>query len=201
MFDNSVSQFASVQHSSKMMASSVSTAPVVDSPLVSIVVAQSVSIVSNTTMSTRKIVTPALFNSYVFLDLETTGLISPEDPMCRITELSMWGIEREEFLNCNGTKKMPRVTNRLNMCVYPSKPIHPMASKKSKLDNQNLSHQSQFDEDVGNVVLSFLNRLKKPLCMVAHCGFKFDFPVLKSEIANVGKVCLNSLWCVLELVF
>jgi hypothetical protein len=38
--------------------------------------------------------------------------------------------------------------------------------------------------------LSFLNRLKKPMCMIAHYGFKFDFPILKSEIANVGKVLL-----------
>jgi hypothetical protein len=38
--------------------------------------------------------------------------------------------------------------------------------------------------------LSFLNRLKTPMCMIAHYGFKFDFPILKSEIANVGKVLL-----------
>ena len=151
----------------------------------------SISVVETTSISA--VVTPALFNSYVFLDLETTGLILPEDPKSRITELSMWAIERQQFLNCNGTKKIPRVTNRLNMCVYPSKQIHPMASIKSKLDNVNLSHQSQFDEDVGNVVMSFLNRLQKPICMVAHYGFKFDFPVLKSEMANVGKVRLN-IW-------
>ena len=148
----------------------------------------SISVVKTITSIAAVVSTPARFNSYVFLDLETTGLILPEDPKSRITELSMWAIERQQFLNCNGTRKIPRVTNRLNLCVYPSKQIDPMASIKSKLDNVNLSHQSQFDEDVGNVVMSFLNRLQKPICMVAHYGFKFDFPVLKSEMANVGKV-------------
>lgn len=53
---------------------------------------------------------------------------------------------------------MPRVTNRLNLCIDPSRPIHPVASDMSKLDNVNLSKQSKFDEDVFNVLVSFLNR-------------------------------------------
>ncbi|XP_046647706.1 three-prime repair exonuclease 1-like [Daphnia pulicaria] len=81
------------------------------------------------------------------------------------------------------------------MCVDPSKEIHPMAATKSKLDNLNLSHQSPFDEDVANTVLSFLNRLKKPMCMIAHYGFKFDFPILKSEIANVGMDFSEDVFC------
>jgi DNA polymerase III epsilon subunit-like protein len=171
------------------MAASSSTVPVMISYVGIAVASASVVNVVPPVSTLRLVSTPATFNSYVFLDLETTGIITTEDPTCRITELSMWGIEREQFLNCNGNK-MPRITNRLNMCVDPSKEIHPMAATKSKLDNLNLSHQSPFDEDVANTVLSFLNRLKKPMCMIAHYGFKFDFPILKSEIANVGKVLL-----------
>jgi hypothetical protein len=87
---------------SMMASSSVSLAPEVAN-LVSVDFA-SISVVKTITSISAVVSTPARFNSYVFLDLETTGFITPEDPKCRITELSMWAIERQQFLNCNGTK-------------------------------------------------------------------------------------------------
>ena len=124
-------------------------------------------------------------NSLVFFDLETTGIPAYHAP--RITELSFCAVERSQFLY-GKSKEIPRVTNRLNLCIYPSRLVDPFATDKTKLDNYNLEHQSKFDEDVFNVIFGFLNRLKKPVCLIAHNGFKFDFPILKSEIAKLGKV-------------
>ncbi|XP_057369139.1 three-prime repair exonuclease 1-like [Daphnia carinata] len=131
-------------------------------------------------------------NSLVFFDLETTGIPAFHSP--KITELSFCAVERNQFLH-GQPKQVPRVTNRLNLCIYPSRLVDPVASDKTKLDNYNLEHQSKFDEDVFNVIYSFLNRLKKPVCLIAHNGFRFDFPILRSEIAKLDKELPDEIFC------
>ncbi|KAI9555225.1 hypothetical protein GHT06_017740 [Daphnia sinensis] len=131
-------------------------------------------------------------NSLVFFDLETTGL--PADHPARITELNFCGVDRMQFMECK-SKKMPRVTNRLNLCIDPSRPIDPVATDLSKLDNRNLGKQSKFDADVFNVIVSFLSRLQKPICLIAHNGANFDFPIFKAEIAKFGEKFPQDLYC------
>lgn len=124
-------------------------------------------------------------NSLVFFDLETTGIPAYHPP--RITELSFCAVERTQFIDSN-PGVIPRVNNRINLCVYPSRLVDPVATTKTKLDNYNLEHQGRFDEDVFNIIFAFLNRLKRPVCLIAHNGFQFDFPILMAEISKLGKV-------------
>lgn len=124
-------------------------------------------------------------NTYVFIDLETTGLIN--DPPVRITELNFCAIGKSQFLQ-GMSREIPRVSNSLNLCINPTRSIHPTATRLTKLDLTNLEHQSEFNEDVFNNIFSFLNRLKRPICLIAHNGFKFDFPILRAEIDKLGKV-------------
>jgi DNA polymerase III epsilon subunit-like protein len=79
----------------------------------------------------------------------------------------------------------------LNLCIKPTKTIEPKAAEITKLDNCNLDHQSQFDEDVANIIVSFLDRLKKPICLIAHNGLKFDFPILKAEFFRFTTVLVR----------
>lgn len=125
-------------------------------------------------------------NTLAFFDLETSGL--PAFQKTRVTELSFWAIERSHFLETK-PKAIPRVMNRLNLCVYPFTQIHPRATEITGLDNYNLEHQTPFNDETANIVLSFLNRLKRPVCLIAHNGSQFDFPLLKAEIEKLGKVC------------
>ncbi|KAK4011625.1 hypothetical protein OUZ56_020742 [Daphnia magna] len=128
-------------------------------------------------------------NSLVFFDLETTGLKEPQ-----ITELSFFSVEKSQFLNSQ-KGKIPRVTNRLNMCINPSKKIEPKAAEITQLDNRDLEHQSKFDGDVCDIISSFLNRLRKPVCVVAHNGMKFDFPILKAEFARMKQALPADILC------
>ena len=71
--------------------------------------------------------------TFVFFDLEGTGLT--DNP--RITEIAMIAIHRasgEEMIykarknlwapgTADGPPDLPRVMNKLNLCVYPMKPI------------------------------------------------------------------------------
>lgn len=128
---------------------------------------------------------PLVCSSLVFFDLETTGIPAQHHP--RITELSFCSVERSQFITCP-IGQLPRVTNRLNLCIYPSRRVELEATQKTLLDNWNLEHQGRFDEDVFNLLDSFLRRLKKPVCLIAHNGNNFDFPILKAEINKLGRV-------------
>ena len=50
------------------------------------------------------------------------------------------------------------------------------------LDNYNLTGQSKFDKNIGNLLNTFLSCLPSPVCLVAHNGSQYDFPLLKAEL-------------------
>ena len=138
-------------------------------------------------MSSKYSTVPFIINTLVFFDLETTGLLN--DSPAKITELHFCSIERNQFIDCSNQGKLrPRVTNRLNLCLNPCRSLHSKAAEISNLNIDILQHQTKFDIDVFQNIFSFLNRLKKPICLVAHRGSYFDFPILKSELEKIGKV-------------
>jgi len=66
--------------------------------------------------------------SFVFLDLESSGL--PDYDMCRtkITELSMVACSHEHLLS-SAVESLPRVLHKLTLCINPKKPIDPGSSQ------------------------------------------------------------------------
>jgi len=54
------------------------------------------------------------------------------------------------------------------------------------LNNDNLYQQKDFDTEVGSLVMLFLRRLEPPVCLVAHNGSRFDFPLLAAELQSTG---------------
>ena len=79
-------------------------------------------------------------------------------------------------------------------------------SEITGLDNYNLSGQAIFDTHTGELLNSFLSRLSAPLCLVAHNGDKYDFPLLKAELQKVGitlpfhTLCADSYLGIKEIV-
>ena len=67
-----------------------------------------------------------LVKTFVFLDLESTSLPSPGVQPC-ITELSLVAVHRRNF--DFKSLKLPRVMNKLLICVNPRKPIEEIAAK------------------------------------------------------------------------
>ena len=91
----------------------------------------------------------------------------------RITELSLVAVNTESILDLNEMllsqskvkveRMLPRVMNKLTVCVYPMATIRPEVSGITGLDNYNLSGQATFDKETGVLINSFLARFPKPL--------------------------------------
>ncbi|XP_069686338.1 uncharacterized protein [Periplaneta americana] len=140
---------------------------------------------------------PNPIRSFVMLDLETTSL--PYEKPVKITEIALVAAMREHILgfgtNITSATALPRVLSKLNLCVYPRKAISPFATEVTNLDNQMLEHQNPFDEHLFYVLDSFLKRMPKPVCLVAHNGLRFDFPVLQAELSTIGKTLPDDIMC------
>lgn len=63
------------------------------------------------------------------------------------------------------------------------------------LYNDSLEDQTPFDCSVVDTLINFLSRLPAPVCLLAHNGNKFDFPLLLKELQRVGKELPSELLC------
>ena len=146
-----------------------------------------------------------------YFDLEATGLKSSGRP--RVTEISFVAVNVEDIEDLNLTIKnnlrkmnnqdytlklealLPRVLNKLTLCVYPMTTIMPEVSDITELDNYNLNGQTRFDSNTGQLLKCFLDRLPTPVCLVAHNGDIYDFPLLKAELEKVGIKLSSGILC------
>jgi len=150
--------------------------------------------------------------TYVYFDLEATGLKNSGKP--RITELSLVAVNQQDVLDMHERinqlktkydsisdivsrleKLNPRVINKLTLCFYPMTTIMPGVTAITGLDNYNLSGQSQFDAASVTMINSFLKRLPEPVCLVAHNGDFYDFPLVMAEICKTGETISSDILC------
>ena len=130
--------------------------------------------------------------TYVFFDLESTGLSA-----ARVTEVSLVAVHHQEFTSFSKmfSNKMasksdqtglcwlyPRVMNKLTLAVNPAKPVNYFVEQLTGLSNYNLEHQPRFRDGAGPAMVSFIASLAAPVCLVAHNGNRFDFPLLMKEL-------------------
>uniref|UniRef100_A0A182N976 Exonuclease domain-containing protein n=1 Tax=Anopheles dirus TaxID=7168 RepID=A0A182N976_9DIPT len=131
--------------------------------------------------------------SFVFFDLETTGIPEYEHFRTKITELSLVACTRDHLLD--SSNEQPRVTHKLSLCFNPSRMITLGSSQATGLYNDMLEKESKFDTTAGELVKLFLERLQKPLCLVAHNGHRFDFILLKQQMLRIGVSLPGGLYC------
>ncbi|XP_048515621.1 three-prime repair exonuclease 1 isoform X4 [Athalia rosae] len=131
--------------------------------------------------------------TFIFFDLETTGLIQGSN-MPRITEMSLVATSRNSLLSEDG--KLPRVMHKLLIPLEPSQEIPPIVSRITGLNNDLLKHEMQFDQQIYELMNSFIGRLCPPVCFVAHNGNGFDYPILMSELSRVGKTFSRDILCI-----
>lgn len=116
--------------------------------------------------------------TFAFFDLETTGLPDLEFFKTKITELSVVAVSVEHLLEA---KDAPRVQHKLTLCFNPFKRIDLKATEVTGLDNDLLEHHKKFDKNAMNLLECFLFQLQQPVCLIAHNGNHFDFPLIKKQ--------------------
>ncbi|XP_075930265.1 three prime repair exonuclease 2-like [Petromyzon marinus] len=127
--------------------------------------------------------------TFVFMDAEATG-VARDRP--RITELCLVATDRFALENVSygpgGLPRPPRVRDKLTFCLDPSKLVSNTAYQLTGLSNEKLAEnrRREFDGDAVALVSGFLARQTPPVCLVAHNGIQFDFPLLKVEFFRVG---------------
>ena len=63
------------------------------------------------------------------------------------------------------------------------------------LGNEDLLHQKDFDEGFCSLLTLFLQRQTPPVCLVAHNGHNFDFPLLKAELRRLDQALPEGILC------
>ena len=150
--------------------------------------------------------------TFVYFDLEATGLRSSGRP--RITEISLIAVNVDDTLKLKSRiealqmcrksdetvlyveRLQPRIENKLTLCVYPMATIVPSVTDITGLDNYMLDGHSRFNENTANIINNFLSHLPSPVCLVAHNGEGYDFPLLKAEMERVKTPLNSSILCV-----
>ncbi|KAM7352677.1 uncharacterized protein ACRADG_005110 [Cochliomyia hominivorax] len=158
----------------------------------------------------------AEINTFVVFDLETNGLPSEQFNKCSITEISLYAFsakcltEREidtklllKDVNEEGVEgydllppELPRVLHKLTLMVNPRCMIFPSAERVTGLSNEMLENESSFDQTTTICLNSFLERLHKPICMVAHNGWSFDYPIIRHVYEKINEKFPSSIYCV-----
>ncbi|XP_060621883.2 three prime repair exonuclease 2 [Anolis sagrei] len=139
--------------------------------------------------------------TFVFMDLEATGL-----PLSRpkIAEMCLFAVSRHALENLqyrNSHPKpiplFPRVVDKLCVCINPDKPFTPMASSITGLTNEMFSwnKKQRFNLDILHMMTTFFSRQHPPICLVAHNGCSYDFPLLKAELSALGLSGLDGIYC------
>lgn len=136
--------------------------------------------------------------TFVFFDLETTGLIEGSN-IPKITEMSLIASSRNSFLfNKNGT--LPRVLHKLTIPLQPLRLIPLIVSQITGFYNDLLEHEKPFDNQAYELLNCFISRLHPPVCFVAHNGNRFDYPILLAELNRIGKTLSDDILCIDSLV-
>ncbi|XP_054720327.1 three-prime repair exonuclease 1-like [Uloborus diversus] len=131
-------------------------------------------------------------STLIFMDLETTGLPGEIGKRnVHITELSLIAIDRNDF----ETDNTLRVLNKLSLCIRPRACVSPSAMYITGLYNDVLQNQEEFDDSVPKMLEFFFRRLRTPICLLAHNGNKFDFPVLQAELKRLNYTLHSKVLC------
>ena len=143
--------------------------------------------------------------TYVFFDLETTGLPRQENNRTKITELSFVAVKRKHLLTTPSNTKTPRVQNKITLCFNPQKMINFESTEKTGLSNELLEHEAPFDKNAFCLLNTFLEALTDPICLIAYNGNKFDFPILRNRLEKLNAkfsddiMCADSFFCFYDL--
>lgn len=139
-----------------------------------------------------------MIQTFVFFDIETTGLIK-KGKMPKIIELSFVAVTRDNI--CPGKKEVPRVLQTLTVPLNPNMTISGEIENLTEFKNECLRNASLFNDKIFSLINNFLDTLMIPICFVAHNGYRFDYPIFLWELQCLNKDLDWNILCVDTLPF
>lgn len=133
--------------------------------------------------------------TFIFFDLETTGLISGNQ-IPRITEIALVAVARKSIKSNDSKTSLPRVLHKLVLPINPQKVIPANVQHMTKLYNDEMMLLQPFECEVYELIMCFLQRLIPPICFVAHNGNRFDYPIFLQELERINKTFDNKILCI-----
>ncbi|KAL8212398.1 UNVERIFIED_CONTAM: hypothetical protein K2H54_045283 [Gekko kuhli] len=137
--------------------------------------------------------------TFVFMDLEATGL-PPSQP--KIAEMCLIAVNRHAFENPQYSSSspgplFPRLVDKLCICINPDKLFTPGATSVTGLNNKAFAENKKqsFNIHIMHMITAFFSRQYPPICLVAHSGCTYDFPLLKAELSALGISVLDEIYC------
>ncbi|XP_047019088.1 three prime repair exonuclease 2-like isoform X1 [Helicoverpa zea] len=130
--------------------------------------------------------------TYVFLDAVTNKETAQYKGELKIAELCMIAVKRKHI---ELRQEEPRTQNKFKMCFWVYYIHDDDYSRRTGLSSINMRNETNFNNDAFNAINSFLSCLEKPVCMIAHDGFKVHFPVLKYHFHNLKVSLPNDYLC------
>ncbi|RUS91726.1 hypothetical protein EGW08_000552 [Elysia chlorotica] len=122
---------------------------------------------------------PGKIQCFVLFDTETTGLPSVGNNP-RITELCFLALTRDEL---EIKHAQVRVMNKLCLCFNPRKRISPTSTDLTgEREYYSVLQQLAPFKTQASMVCQFLQNLPQPVCLVAHNGNGYDFPLLVAHL-------------------
>ncbi|XP_070534092.1 three-prime repair exonuclease 1-like [Ptychodera flava] len=126
--------------------------------------------------------------TFVFIDFEATGLPDSAGNWPDITELAMVAVSRRAILGNTNNGDVPRIRDKLTLCLRPDKDLSSNAERMSGLTKSMLTDHAKkpMNSDVDGALRYFLRRQEAPVCLVSHAGDRMDFPLLRNELEKVS---------------
>lgn len=135
--------------------------------------------------------------TFVFFDIETTGLPWQEKNQTKIIEISFVATSRPNIISCNeGT--LPPV-KRFTTIINPQRPIHPKVTELTGISNYMVRRGATFKQKF-QAINAFFSLLKQPVCLIAHNGNAFDYKILLAECIDADVRLPTSLLCADSIV-
>lgn len=135
--------------------------------------------------------------TFVFFDIETTGLPWQEKNQTKIIEISFVAVQRQDIVGCH-IGSIPKV-EKLTFILNPQRSINRTVSAMTGLKSASVKNAPTFKEKFESIN-TFLKKLTQPTCLVAHNGNLFDFKILLAECNDICMSLPRDLLCIDSLV-
>lgn len=130
--------------------------------------------------------------TYVIASLTTTG-----DQERKIIEIFLQDVSRHHLLKVKNPESMHFPPSNFLQLIFGSlSKVEESVVKSTGLTDELLLAENCFEEDAGQTLVDYLNRLEPPVCICMYKGNSLNFDLLKDHLEKINTVLPTDLRCI-----